>query len=201
MGEEIDQLRQELDRVKTDGDNLMAYQASIETFRDNLAALATSTEEAYDRRRVLEGRKDGFQKLAARCQDALKQIGVQLTDVITARQRDAFEAEEEEREQTRRHAEAMGRSRRQRELAVAHLEQSLGTLSADLSSGSQAALQAHSELQTSADLLAQRARAQLTAGNAGAASAAVSSYANRMHDNVANATVGNRAASAAVGVR
>jgi hypothetical protein len=163
LGDDIGRLQQELDRVRTtEGDSLDTQQATMETFRDNLSVVARSTEEAYEKRRVLEGRKEGCVKLVNRHQDAVKQIEIQITNVITARQRDILEAKEDEHERARRHAEAMAWHHRQREETVAHLERSLGTLSADLSSGSQAALQAHSELQTSAELLAHRARAQLT---------------------------------------
>lgn len=157
--EDVSRLRRELTQADGENEAVEAQLALAKQLRERHAAAMRSVEEAQSELRVLQARREGNERAAGRHQETVRQTERLLSSVLAAAEHEKRDAEEEEGDLKRRHGEAMQRLRRQRGAAIASLEHSIGSLSADISVDSFMALRAHSELQTSAELLAQRAHA------------------------------------------
>eukprot|EP00927_Polykrikos_kofoidii_P000815 TRINITY_DN10315_c0_g1_i1.p1 TRINITY_DN10315_c0_g1~~TRINITY_DN10315_c0_g1_i1.p1 ORF type:complete len:1246 (-),score=269.06 TRINITY_DN10315_c0_g1_i1:385-4122(-) len=138
---------------------------TIAKLQDELAAVVRTVDqtdaEACHLRDVCATRA----KNSKRIEESLLRLERRCLAVAESSRRDDKEAKEDHVRLGELHAESMAQLRRQRDDEIARLEgavqQSLSRFSVEISSDSDAALLAHSELRASAARLADRARAQL----------------------------------------
>lgn len=159
-------LDQEIERiVDAQAKGLQERESSIFQINTEIASTLQSIEDAEEEQRHLISARDSRQRQVKRLQDSLSKIERRISETTEASRRDEQDAEEDERQLIKSHEEAVARVRRQRESEIARLEsavqESLGNLSAELSTDGDAALLAHSELRATAERLADRARSQL----------------------------------------
>mmetsp|Transcript_126217 Transcript_126217/g.403992 ORF Transcript_126217/g.403992 Transcript_126217/m.403992 type:complete len:318 (-) Transcript_126217:81-1034(-) len=146
-------------------------EASVDKLHDELSSSLWGLEDVQSERQHLETWHRRCTAAARRQWEGVRRMHQHIDEVAAQQRQDEEELEQESLEACRLHAESLERVRQDRDLELARLEallrQSLDSLSAELSSDSDAALQAHSTLLSSGSRLALRARAQLGSGGGG----------------------------------
>eukprot|EP00929_Paragymnodinium_shiwhaense_P097570 TRINITY_DN59213_c0_g1_i4.p1 TRINITY_DN59213_c0_g1~~TRINITY_DN59213_c0_g1_i4.p1 ORF type:complete len:767 (-),score=218.33 TRINITY_DN59213_c0_g1_i4:3-2009(-) len=144
---------------------LQAVDGVVERGSQELASVVSKLRDVETEQRLLEDKTEKRRRSSKRLHESLQRLEARRADIQEAISRDAREVEEDQSHLIRLHKEAVARLRRQKENEVARLgsamQLSLSSLSAELSSDSDAALNAFSDLRAKGERLAQRARIHL----------------------------------------
>jgi len=164
---EMQQLRQDLLELGSAQATAFETQdSSVVQLDGDLASVQTDINELHSELRALEDKREASVRGAQLHREALRRAERRLAETCEGYRRVTTEAAEAGHVSVRQHEDAVRRLRRQRDEEVQRLEaavrRSLGDLSTELFADGDQVLHVYSELETSAELLAGRARAHLS---------------------------------------